>query len=107
MSYAEFAYFDPSVAKKVCLEKNLSISCLPPAKAELVFTVFPIYKNEVEHIPWPIGLHKTKDEWLHLKDPQAEGGSKPKPDYVTIDSDEEPTPPGVILRVFASFVNQK
>ena len=99
MSYAEFAYYSPKVAKKVCLEETLSIESLPPSKTKLFFTVFPIYRNEVDHIPWPIGLHKTKDEWLNVKDPDAKDPVEKKAivsDYVTIDSDEEPMPPGEI-----------
>lgn len=94
MSYAEFAFFDPKVAKKVCLEGNLNIVSLPPAKTQLFFTVFPIYRGEVDHVPWPIGLHKTKNEWLNLKDPEEK--KEGAPEYVTIDSDEEPMPPGDI-----------
>ena len=90
MSYAEFAYFDPKVAKKVCLNDDLSIVSLPPANTKLYFTVFPIYRDEVDYVPWPIGLHKTKDEWINKT---AEAGIS-NPDYVTIDSDEEPMPPG-------------
>ena len=96
MSYAEFAFFDPKVAKKVCLEENLKIVSLPPSKTQLFFAVFPIYRNEVEHVPWHIGLHKTKDEWLNLENPDAKKDVKKgsAPEYVTIDSDEEPMPPG-------------
>ena len=97
MSYAEFAYFDPKVAKKVCLDPNLTIVSLPPANTKLFFTVFPIYRNEVDHVPWPIGLHKTKDDWLHLKMAEEEKKEEKQatgPEYVTIDSDEEPMPPG-------------
>ena len=100
MSYAEFAFLDPKVAKQVCLDENLSIVSLPPANTKLFFTCFPIYREEVEHIPWPIGLHKTKDEWINVK---ADEKAAVNPDYVTIDSDEEPMPPGEQCAVFISY----